>query len=215
MWAKARKLAGKGSGNGRWPIGEETERRVKIRMCRTDPCWSVHFGWRPRIARMESTVGLSVQGSERFWFRCYLPGHKEKHWWVLGSVAWPSQQVWSGFQNGCLGRVRCTSVEHGSAWLEGQWWSEISGMMNAYGKWKIPLGLTDTQLCGSIWVDKSAGRQPDHITTSRGVCSPCEAQFLPQMKGVGIHEHLGSFQHWNSKTLFRNVLSLFSNFTLE
>lgn len=71
--------------------------------------------------RNEKLCGIMwLQGSERLWLRVLLTWHKETLT-VLQSVANPSQQTWSTFQNGCLGKVLRASVELVPACLEGQW----------------------------------------------------------------------------------------------
>lgn len=136
------------------------------------------------------------------------------------SVTRSSQQAWSVFQNGCLGKVLHASVELVPACLEGQWWSEFRGMTETFGKWKIPLG---PMVHSYAEADTPSGPPPGRITMSRGALFSCEFLFLSKMKGVRSNELLGSFYHWNSKNLLVSKTSRvkemcctrFSNFTFK
>lgn len=66
-------------------------------------------------------------------------------------------------------------------------------MMEASGKWKIPLSLLDSQLGGGFWADTATGPLPGQVIMSRVVSFPCEFQSLSKMKGVRTNELLGSF----------------------
>lgn len=138
--SKSQEAGGKLSGNGRMSHRRGNRVAWGWGCKRPDDAGSVHFGWRPTMAGMKSSAGLSgskiLKDSGLEW--CSL-WHKENHWWTLQSAAQSSQQAWSGFQNKCLGKVVCGSVGLGPAWLEGQRWSGITGLMEAYGKWKVPL----------------------------------------------------------------------------
>lgn len=86
------------------------------------------------MAGMKRSVGLGgLKVLKDCGFEYYLPRCKESHW-QNATVCGPAlSAAWSGTQNGCLGTVLYVSVDTGPAWLEGQMWSEISGLWKPMG----------------------------------------------------------------------------------
>lgn len=120
MSAKARRLTGKWSGNGKMThrrgkrVGEG--KTVKEHTTMT-ACICVEA----RNGRNEKLCGIKrLQGSERFWLRVLFAWPKRNTECV--PVCGQAQSAgFIGFQNGCLGKVLHASVELVPACLGGQW----------------------------------------------------------------------------------------------
>ena len=148
-------------GMGRWLMGEEQSEGCGLGCRSSEGRWSVHFGWRPRMAGMKSFVGLSgpkvLKGSGLDGCSAW---HKESH----DRCYCQQSGAVSRLGQGAKWRPRESALCFLWAWLEGWWWSEISGMMGAHGKWKIPRGLVAAQLCGDIWAatPHTSSARPHH-----------------------------------------------------